>query len=137
MKYPAIKPDQRDGPGANLFGVADAFDQIGRETGPAVHGDGQDRIVLRQQSLHQVDEHLFALGVIGPSRVKRDVIGETTDIERSLAGGNDVFGEVTGEMLGSGGGPAISHQVNPPLAVVAVYQNLLCFDNGGRIQLFQ
>src|SRR6516164_1401863 len=107
MHYSAVEPDQAHGARTGFIGEAHRAREVSRETFAAMDRTRNHDIPGVQQPSHEIYEYVRAVSVVGPCRVKTDIIRETARVERPLSKRNDKLGEITRKMLSCGCRPAI------------------------------
>src|SRR6266436_5823742 len=102
-----------------------------------MYGYGHQHILRLQEPSELVDENVLPLSVVSPSRIERDIVRETSNIERRLSSGNDELGQIASEMLCRGGRSAVTQSVDPSSVAITLQKNLLRAFNGRLVKLLE
>ena len=137
VQHAAVEADQRDRGRARFPRVAQAVDQVAGKALAAMDGDQDDNVPRLQQSTHLVGEHVFPRGIVGPSGVERDVVGEAPRVERARSVGDHELGEVAGEVLRRRRRAAVAQRPDSPSPPVALPEQLNGPRNGLAVEPVQ
>src|SRR5215470_12856819 len=98
MHHSAVEPDQAQRARTRFIGEANRSREVGREPFAAMDRTRNHNIPRAHQPSHEIYEDVGALSVVGPCRVKTDIICETARIEGPLSRRNDKLGKITRKM---------------------------------------